>query len=373
MRQVILFFFLFGIVGLVPSSGSGQDTTATWQFSAAPFTGFIIAHHPEMRYMPHERLWALELSASQTTDGSKDWHHYYNFPQWGFTLDLFDFGSPFLGHGAAGKIFFDLPLDSKKRIGLKISFGAGYVGKTFDLDDNIHNSAISSHLNAALGAEGYVRIGLGPHFNLKPGIGLHHFSNGAFKMPNSGINMPGLSLALEYRPVEHMDPHRRSPDFGGVRSDFFVGVSGGAKEIKPLGGPKYAVINLIGLWTMRVSPKSSFGAEGGLNYNESLRFRLADIDRPPGERAYNYRPYLAAVYQLHFEPLIIRFGVGSYINPKFREDGNLFLRYHLVYQWRDWQIFGGLKSHYARADNIEVGLVYRLYGTHSKKSTNLLQ
>lgn len=366
MHHRLSLCFIAFLTIVAPLAMSGQDTSATWRFSAAPFTGFIISHHPEMRYMPRERLWALELSASQSTDGSKDWHHYFNFPQWGFTLDLFDFGSPFIGRGAAGKIFFDLPLDRQKRFGLKLSIGAGYVGKPFDLDDNIHNSAISSHLNAALGAEGYVRIGLGDHFTLKPGIGLHHFSNGAFKMPNSGINMPGISVALAYQPGEHTDPTRRSPDFGGVRSDFFVGASGGAKEIKPLGGPKYAVVNLIGLWTIRVSAKSSFGAEGGLNYNESLRYRLADIDQPPGDKAYNYRPYLAGVYQLHFDPLLIRFGVGSYINPKFDQDGNVFLRYHLVYEWRDWQIFGGLKSHYARADNIEVGLLYRLHQAQSK-------
>ena len=179
-------------------------------------------------------------------------------------------------------------------------------------------------------------------------------------MPNSGINIPGVSLALEYRPQLHASPTRLHPDFGGIHSDFHVGVSGGAKEIKPLGGTKYAVINLIGFWTYRVSPKSSFGAEGGLNYNASLRYRMADIDKPPADPAMNYRPYLAALYQLHFDPLVLRFSLGSYIAPRFEQDGNVFLRYHLAYQWRNWQVFGGLKSHYARADNVELGMAYRL-------------
>lgn len=357
MRVIFLaLFFSFAL----PLILSGQDTVPSWRYTAGIFAGSLIPHHDDMAYLPRERLRSLELTLSQTADGSKDWHHYFNFPDWGFTLNLYDFGSPYVGHGAAAKIFFDLPLDRKRLFGLKLAIGAGYISKPFDMEDNIHNSAIGSHFNAALSAEGYVDIRLGDRWNLRPGLGLHHFSNGAFKMPNSGINLAGLRLALTYTPAPVPLPDRKSPPLTGPRSSFFVGGSGGAKEIKPTGGPKYAVVNLFGVWAYRVSPKSSLGAEAGLNYNESLRHRLADIGKPPGRKANNYRPYLALLYQLHFSPLIIRFQVGGYIAPVFRQDGDVFLRYHLAYNWQKWQIFGGLKSHYAQADNIEFGIAYRL-------------
>ena len=366
MRLAFALRFIALLLLLPAFALRGQDSPQEWQFAVSPFAGFILPHHPEMRYLQDERLWGLELSASRSTDGSKDWHHWFNFPQWGLMLDLYDFGSPYLGRGISGKVYFDLPVDRQRRFGLKLSIGAGYVEKIFDVEDNFHNSAIGSHLNATLGVEGHVRLNLGDHLLIKPGIGLYHFSNGAFRMPNSGVNMPGLRLGVAYRPEAHAEPQRRDPGFDGLRSAVYIGGSGGAKEIKPIGGPKYAVINLFALWTLRVSPKSSFGAEGGLNYNASLRHRLADIHLPPGEKAYNYRPFVAAIYQIHFDPLTIRFGLGHYIDPKFERDGNIFMRYHLAYQWGNWQFFGGLKSHYARADNVEVGIAHRIYSGKQK-------
>lgn len=348
------------LLGFWTTIATCQEAQTEWKFGAAPFTGFIIPHHPEMEYLQNDRLVGVELSGSLRSDGRKDWHHWYNFPEWGFIVDVYDFGSPYLGKGATGKIFIDLPIDKKRLFFLKLSFGAGYVENIFDPEENVHNSAIGSKLNAALGVEGHFRIEAGKHLEIHPGIALYHLSNGAFQMPNSGINMPVLKLGLAYRPYGGNPPQREEREFSRKSSRLNLGASFGAKEIKPIGGSKYLAGNVFADWVFRVSPKSSFGVEGGLNYNESLRHRLADIHEPPGERAYNYRPYIAALYQLHFDPLVIRLAVGNYISPKFTGDGTVFMRYHLVYEWRDWQVFCGLKSHYAKADHMEIGLSRRI-------------
>lgn len=344
---------------LIPIASAGQGNPK-WNWEAAPMVGFLMPHHPDMLYLVDGHVWGGELNLTKRVDGTKDWHSYYLFPRWGFSFDAYDLGSEAMGGGLAGRIFFDLPTGKSHFFWLKLSIGAGWIERPFDQDDNIHNSAIGSHLNAALAIEGHVNFNLGENWVIKPGIGVHHFSNGAMTMPNSGINLAILKVAVMYK---HTNPNLPTVDttpFERKPMQLLAGFSGGMKEIKPIGGRKYAVINGFAILQKRISHKSSFGAELGVNYNESLQYRNSNGDNEEPDPADNYRPYFAALYQLHFDPLSLRFGLGSYFAADFNGDGNIFFRYHLLYQFERFQMFAGLKSHYARADNIELGMAFRL-------------
>jgi hypothetical protein len=355
MRGVIAILIL---LSLSSPNLSGQEASR-WNLGVSPLAGFLMPHHPDMGYLIDGHVVGGEVSIIANTDGSKPWHHWYNFPQWGFTLSAYDLGSEFMGSAFSGRVFFDLPVTKKKTIGLKLAIGAGWITDPFDADENIHNSAIGSHLNASLSVESYVNLMLGKNLLLQPGIAIHHYSNGAMQMPNSGINLAMLRLGIQYRkPRKEI---RLNPEFEDKgKNSLFLGISGGMKEIKPIGGEKYAVVNLLAMWTRRISRKSSIGLEGGVNYNESLQYRAQENPDEELDPGMNYRPYLLGIYQLHFDPFSLRFGLGSYVLNEFKEDGAVFFRYHLVYDFPSLQVFAGLKSHYARADNIEFGMAYRL-------------
>lgn len=317
-------------------------------------------HHPNMQYLVDGHIPAIEAEVGFITDGSKPWHHAYNFPSWGFSLNLYNLLSPSLGYAGAARIFYDLPLTRSRALGLNLGFGASFIEKPFDLETNFHNSAIGSHINVALAMSLYGRVSLSDKWILKPGIGIHHFSNGAMTLPNTGINLAMLKLLFTYSPSGFKTPQRiELPDMH-YKGEILVGSSFGVKQIAPIGSKRYGVANLFGVWQRRVSEKSSFGAELGLNYNASLEHRDVASNETSESSADNYRAYIAGMYQLHFDPLAIRLQVGSYIFPSFEADGMIFFRYHLVYNANRWQIFTGLKSHFAKADNIELGLAYRL-------------
>ena len=341
-------------------SANGQDTLKRATFSIAPMAGIIMPHHPNMQYLVDGHIPALELEIGFITDGSKPWHHAYNFPSWGFAVNAYNLQSPHLGYAGAARIFYDLPLTRNKSLGLKMGFGAAYIEKPFDLENNFHNSAIGSHINVSLALSLYGRISLSDQWLLKPGIGIHHFSNGAMTLPNTGINLAMLKLLFTYSPTGFKTPHRIEEPFLKQRGEFLVGSSFGAKQIPPIGSKRYGVANLFGIWQKRISKKSGFGAELGLNYNASLEHRDVGPVKASNQSADNYRAYIAGLYELNFDPIAIRLQVGSYIFPNFDADGMIFFRYHLVYKTVRWQVFTGLKSHFAKADNIEIGLAYKL-------------
>ncbi|MCH2214524.1 MAG: acyloxyacyl hydrolase [Flavobacteriales bacterium] len=342
----------------VPVLVFGQSNK--WDIEVSPLGGVLMPHHADMEYLVDGHVLGGEVTFSKRADGSKDWHHRFLFPRWGVALNAYDLGSSHLGTGYASRLFFDLPLNKTRELGLKISFGAGWITNPFDEEDNVRNSAIGSSLNATVGLEVHYNLNLSDKISIRPGIGIHHYSNGAWKMPNSGINLGLLRVGIMYRFEESEIPEILIKEMGPQTSEILAGISGGLKEILPIGGDKYGVLNLFGIYQKRISGKSTFGGEIGLNYNESLQYKNDDSPSDGPNQSDNYRAYISALYQLNFDPIAIRFSLGSYIAPRFTDDGFIFLRYHLVYEVERFQLFIGLKSHYAKADNGELGIAYRL-------------
>lgn len=341
-------------------SGNSQDTFRNPTFSIAPLGGVILPHHPNMKYLVTGHIPGVELDLSFSTDSSKSWYHAYNFPTWGMSLTGYNLQSPHLGYAAALRAFYDLPLTRNRALGLKLGIGVAYVEKPFDLDENFHNSAIGSHANVAIGINFYGRVKLSQNLEFKPGIGIHHFSNGAITIPNAGINLAMLRLQLAYSSHGFNTPQRIEKPFEKTKITLFAGTSFGVKQIPPIGSKRYGVANLFATAQKRVSEKSTFGLELGINYNSSLQHREVGLEKASENAADNIRPFLSGQYQLNFDPVAVRFQVGSYLFPRFDADGMIFLRYHLVYNFNRWQAFIGLKSHYAKADNGELGIAYKL-------------
>lgn len=338
-----------------------QEVAPIWQFSAGPAAGFLMPHHNDMHYLIDGHIRGIDLNILRHTLGNRDWHHWYNFPTWGVNITALNLATPHLGYGVSVIFNADFPLDKNRKLFLKAGIGPGFIEKPFDQDDNFQNSAIGSQINAALAIELHTEIPLSSRLSLKPGIAIHHFSNGAFKIPNSGINVALLKLVVAYNSGPLPERIRENRAFTSTKGELHIGTSAGLKEILPIGGTKYPVVNLFAIWQKRFTPKSGFGVEAGVNYNSSLQHREKEGGGGASNlRSDNYRAYLALSHTLHFDPVAFRIQAGSYVAPAFKDDGLIFFRYHLIYQWTKFQVFTGLKSHFAKADCIEIGLTYRV-------------
>jgi hypothetical protein len=242
---------------------------------------------------------------------------------------------------------------------LKLGIGGGFISDPFDADDNFQQTAIGSQLNASLSVGLHTRIGISDHWYIEPGLAIHHFSNGAFKAPNAGINLAMVKVNIVYDGSGGINPPREAREPQDKAANILIGSTFGLKQTYFNTGDPYKALNLFGIWQKRLTPKTSLGGELGLNYNSSMKARLENINEPASS-ADNYRAYIAVHHMLHFDPFAFRFQAGTYLWPSFREDGMVFFRYHLIYQMKRIDLFAGLKSHFAKADNAEFGIAYKL-------------
>jgi len=126
------------------------------------------------------------------------------------------FGMPYMGVGISRTNYFrkdDLgqPLtvflfqgghltDFTKKVTLNYEWNAGaaFNWKPYDPFDNPNNVAIGSPVNIYAGVNIFLKWKLDKKIDLNVGAEFEHFSNGAFKYPNAGINQTSVFVELAY-------------------------------------------------------------------------------------------------------------------------------------------------------------------------------
>ena len=203
----------------------------------------------------------------------------------------------------------------------------------------------------------------------KLGLGLTHFSNGAFEVPNSGINNFFMVLGLSQKRMGS------SPGFDTLvnfpKNEFSKGLSYYTScsiawvEKLPVDGPKYAVYHLHNRLAYRNNRKTSLllGIDFAFNNANAQKIR----ERPEfGPR--EGRLGLVLGHELHISKwsLLTEFGYDlikqQTINP------NLFQRYGFKY-YPTKRLSAGiyLKVHISKAECIEWAIGYQLWQKKTKE------
>ncbi len=150
---------------------------------------------------PIDDFHAASLQYGVETDGSKLWQQLYNYPTWGFGyyhVNFFD--SDELGTPSSIYSFIDAPFFRFKRwsINYEVGFGLTYNWKPFNIETNALQFAIGSSNTVFIDAGMNASFQLGKHFDLTTGFTFTHFSNGATRVPNLGINLVAPRVGLKY-------------------------------------------------------------------------------------------------------------------------------------------------------------------------------
>ena len=326
--------------------------------------GFLIPHRPTMKHLVRGPLNGWELSVAKRTLGKRTWESDFSFPEVGLSLYHADVGNPeVIGTATALFPFIGFPVMKGEtfRMNIKVGGGLGYVSKPFDRLENHKNIAIGSHMNVAirLAADASYTIN---RIQLKAGLGLTHFSNGAFRVPNLGINLPSLYTGLGYRfgDVEQKPQRAEKPGNYDDYEVLILGI-GGSKEIGSPEGRSYPVYVLSGEIARAYSPKSKVSAGLDVIYNSSLLDRIeedsytSEIDPSIVQTGFNM------AYQIRVYRLSVILSTGAYVYSKFKKDGDIYNRIGFRYQFTDFLVTHlALKSHLFVADYIEFGLGYRI-------------
>jgi hypothetical protein len=197
--------------------------------AANPFAiGDAAAANREVRTVP-----SLTVEIGRQTDGSRDWHHLYGLPAYGFGVSVASLGSG-VSRPVDAYTFFSWPfahLNEHVQVTTDFGMGVSWNWKAFNQRTNSYASVLGSNMNARIDWGFYLRYIATPQTSLYAGVDFTHRSNGGVSQPDQGINVIGPSVGLRYnltpertvRPADDAPPFRPS-------WEYVVGVAGGRKN-----------------------------------------------------------------------------------------------------------------------------------------------
>jgi hypothetical protein len=293
------------------------------------------------------------------TSGDKDWHKQYLNPSVGGEWQWIDLGNPEeLGYANAFYSYMRLPLTRNIRLRQECRMGIGFVhlSKKYEIPENGKNLAAGSHINASIYLQYLLGIPISNKLNLTTGIGITHFSNAAYQIPNLGMNIAAVSLGLEWISSR---PEVSPEAFKGTKLNnqlvSFLGF--GVNEDFPPGGPKYLAINAAAEYSRGFSPRSSLLLRSDLFFNEAIRAALNRRENQKVGREKAIQLGLAGGYGLHFGDFMLRIMMGAYVIDEYRTHGTFYNRIGMQQKISDHLVAAiGLKTHFAKAHHFEAGL-----------------
>lgn len=364
MKKKIVICLLFLVILLMGRGlfATGRDTAyrkPVW-LSARYAYGFILPHHKSMERFTRNHVSLYEVAVSFNSEFSDKINGFH-----------FNSGTSYLYSSLSdtrilGDVHAVVPwIRQAYRINafsfsFRLGLGLAWVTHPFDLETNFQNTAIGSHLNAAI----LINSGL----NFKPddrwvwsaGLNFIHFSNGSTKQPNYGINLPLIYAGISYNLVKQQGI-RPAIKIDSVTGRFYIGLqaAGGIKQIFPVNGPDY--------FTMLAAPYAGYrfthGFSGLLAFD--ISYSASDIDYLKSKglivtsKNDVIKTGLSLGFNQNYGPLGLSFRFGYYFHQLEDSDGPFYdvlsLSYRLL-KGLDGRIM--LKTHFARADFVGAGFSY---------------
>lgn len=358
MRKV--FFVLFSLLNLV-EVWAQTEMYASYQLSFRYHYGFVIAHTPSLQQFSSAHFPVYEITLSKLTNGSKTWQRDYHLPDLNLSFLTTNFGNnKTLGNSYALLPSISFPYLRKNWIHANFRFGAGlaYLTSPFDRLSNYKNNAIGSKINSAISVQLETKHQLTHSTRLYVGLALNHFSNGATKIPNLGVNLATANLALAYsfarKPILPFDSLAEFKK----HNEFFVLLCGGFKEIAPAGGNKYGIACASFNFSRVHSRRGKWGSGIDVFYDDAIKEQFKR-DQIPVSTIDVAQIGLNVCWEVIFGNVSFPLQAGVYLHSKYKSNGTVYNRYGIRYHFYKRMIANvSLKTHYAKADYFEWGLGY---------------
>ena len=369
-NSIVLLSFLL-IINLLSAKCNDTIIDKNLQIELRTSYGFMICHHLEMKYFKaHFPL--FELRVQQSTFGRKSWQSKSNYPAIGINFLYSGLG----GFKEIGTVWAAYPYMSfnclksrKNQLNLMIGIGFGYLTTIYDAKENPKNTFIGAHTNAAINLAAEYNRFITNRLCFSAFIGFTHFSNGAKRTPNNGINIAHAGVTAKYFikepkeliPKQNIDNQQYKPWSKKNISYYFSFTYAFKDTDEYLGyGKSWDVYDLHINAMKRLTEMSKVGVGFDLSYDftdkEVLKFKgiaFKDFEL--------LKPSISAVYEIAFGNMSFLFDFGYHIYCKDDSEGRVYQRISSILNLSK-HVFAtcALVTHYGWADNFCFGLGYRI-------------
>lgn len=385
----ILFFLSISIFSQAQNDSAGKYKSRIWEnlsIQGIYQNGYVFATNNFLRGTNIEatRINAFQtfsLKFSNQTTGDKLWQQLYKYPNWGIGVYVADFYNPEeIGFPIAVYGFFNAPFKrwDKLCFNYELGFGATFNWKSFDPVTNKYNIAIGAGESFIIDAGLNLQYNLTERIELITGFSLTHFSNGALKKPNFGINTVAPKIGLKYNFYEPPSLVRRKvPEFQG-ENEWLVSAYGGAKNVifdsvsidimEKYEGVFFPVFGISFGYNRHISYRSKIGFGVTVSYDGSVNAQVAieknELDPVDGPLTDKLQLSIYPSYELVANKVSLVLQPAFYLYRKKikNKSPNFHQRIGLKYQITDNIFVGIILRDYAFhvSDHIEWTLGYRI-------------
>lgn len=315
-----------------------------------------------------------EVSIFKQTDGSKPWQRKLHYPEIGGGIWFaIHHDRDTIGNAVAAYIYWKYAIARSKIVdfNLKMGIGLAYATKKYQKGNNEVNNAIGSYVNA------YVQLRFGLEWKLAKPIRLvtaftyNHYSDGAVKLPNLGINTLCGTIGLIYYPTTEkykIEWNKDSIPKPKHKNEIFAKTTVGILDVKNSNIPeKIYVMQSTAIGYSRylnITNKLSMGTMLEFNFgephiyintlevqNKKIKNAATNLSVFVGDEImigkvgfyFQLGAYLYHTYKVPL-PITFRLGANLYASNKLgkKKRGAIFAT-------------GGLKAHGATAQLVEFG------------------
>lgn len=316
-----------------------------------------------------ERYQGIDLRFEWRKTENNFYNNLYRYPSMGVGFSSLSYNSPELGRPMGVYGFVEMPFTRK---GLRQKFYLSYFGQIglgfninpYNIESNPLNLFVGSNLNS------YIHLGFKANYQITDRVslvgsaGLKHFSNGAIKKPNAGINYAPFGIGIKTKlgkihplpntPISYPDLEKRG--FWNIAT--YLGLKN-----YDIGEPIYFRGGLGVNYLWEASYKYRVGLGIDWYYGAGINERWPDIQTGFFD-ANSFA--LAASWEWKMnEHLYIPIAFGVYFNQsEFNQEVSWFYERVGVRYRFDNNVFMGIqiKAHKAKADIFEFTFGYTIPG-----------
>ena len=390
MKKIFtLAFLLLGILQLVAQGASEmkqinhsdsivvpRKTTGNSYLQVAFEHGGILAidDNPKVNaILKSSNFNGISLRYSWEIKTSSIYHSVYRRPLLGVGLMTSTFHNPIIGAPISVFGFVEIPFSkqiSRWNFSYGLALGLSFHFNPYDTVSNPQNLMISSHYNAYLHAIIQAKYVMNKNWQIGLGIGYKHYSNGATKKPNAGINLMPVQLSAQYKIDNALkDNINILPAFKPFVS-LSLYTSSGMKQNNP--GEELIYKNLAGLFLgYQFSYKYKLGIGFDLTYSSGGTHRVSGASAFSSNFSYGiFTGWEWYVTDRLYIP--VNLGVYLHHNRENSETTLFYERLGLRYLFFNHHFAVGpsLKAHAGTADFIEFNLGWTFHHNRNTYRSN---
>lgn len=320
---------------------------------------------------PIEFYQQASIRFGRQTDGKADFEKKYNFPFYGIGFHIGDYNEPKeMGTPITVYGFCSFPLRRWNKLALIYDLEVGYSfnWEPYHNPDNPYNIAMGSKRQGYVGMGFFADINLSKRWNLNAGFHFAHYSNGAVKRPNLGINAIAPKVIFRYNLYnDEIDFSNRSVEPFKGNNEWNISIFAGSKEVITetsldsvlrFTTEPFRTVGLTTTYHRKISFKSKFGVGTAISID-------ASNNHPDSAWTDNLQWSIFPSYELDIGKFTVLIQAGFYLarNQNYLFDSeDFYQRVGFKYHFHK-NLYAGVNVrafYFSTADYLEWNIGYRM-------------